>query len=116
MSQASPGLLTALLELRQSIIAEAAPRIERWLPEIELPSFVASADNLAHYLALRHHDLRELQLELMRHGLSSLGRLESRVLITLETVEAALAALLAGEPPGSGWPAPHAEFFRGEVR
>ena len=59
----------------------------RWQGDIELASFAASASNLAHYLAFRHHDLRELQRELMRHGLSSLGRLESRVLVTLETVE-----------------------------
>ena len=93
MPEASQDLLTALHDLRHSITAEAALCIERWRPGIEQPSFAASADNLAHYLALRHHDLRDLQRELMRHGLSSLGRLESRVLVTLKTVEAALEAL-----------------------
>jgi pyruvate kinase len=38
-----------------------------------------SARNLAHYVALRQHDLRELQLELAQLGLSSLGRSESCV-------------------------------------
>ena len=82
-SKSAKELLAALGDLRHSITAEAAKRIERWQPDIEQPSFAASAGNLAHYLAFRHHDLRELQRELMRHGLSSLGRLESRVMVTL---------------------------------
>ena len=98
MSQSGKELLAALRDLRRSITAEAAQRVERWQRDIEPPSFAASASNLAHYLAFRHHDLRELQLELMRHGLSSLGRLESRVMITLRTVESALEALLSGAP------------------
>ncbi len=40
----------------------------------------ASAENLVHYVALRQHDLRELQEQLAQHGLSSLGRAESAVL------------------------------------
>jgi len=80
MSQASTQLLQAIRDLRLSISDDAAERIARWQPHIERAAFAASASNLAHYLAFRHHDLRELQLELMRHGLSSLGRLESRVL------------------------------------
>ena len=64
------NLLNTLHDLRQSVAAEAAVRIERWQPGIEQPEFAASAANLAHYLALRHHDLRDLQRELMRHGLS----------------------------------------------
>ena len=92
MSKSAKELLAALGDLRRSITVEAAKRIERWQPDIEQPSFTASASNLAHYLAFRHHDLRPLQLELMRHGLSSLGRLESRVMVTLTSVESALEA------------------------
>ena len=109
-------LLADLRDLRASIIQEAAARIERWQPEIEQPSFTASAVNLAHYLAFRHHDLRDLQRELMRHGLSSLGRLESRVLVTLEAVQAALAALIEGNAPPPGWPPSSDDFFRGELQ
>ena len=116
MSRASVELLSALCDIRQSIEADAALRIERWQSDIEQPTFAASAGNLAHYLALRHHDLRDLQRELMRHGLSSLGRLESRVLVTLKTVESALEASLHGKPPPSGWPCSPEEFFRGEAR
>src|SRR5271166_3902058 len=116
MSQSGNELLAALHDLRQSITTEAAKRIARWLGDIELPSFAASADNLAHYLAFRHHDLRDLQLELMRYGLSSLGRLESRVLITLQTVETALSALLSGKPTGKDWPPSSEQFFHGEAQ
>lgn len=38
-----------------------------------------SARNLVHYVALRQHDLRDLQVELAQLGLSSLGRSESCV-------------------------------------
>jgi pyruvate kinase len=45
-----------------------------------------SRDNLLCYLALREHDLSDLQLELAEHGLSSLGRLESQVIVSIEKV------------------------------
>lgn len=54
--------------------------------------------NLLHYLALRRHDLRQLQRELVRHGLSSLGRMESHVMATLDAVGRALAALAGRRP------------------
>jgi hypothetical protein len=38
------------------------------------------------YLALREHDLSDLQLRLAEKGLSSLGRLEGQVMVTLEKV------------------------------
>ncbi len=74
----------------------------------------ASLANLAHYLALRHHDLRPLQRRLMWHGLSSLGRLESRVLPTLDAVLGALGAITACPAPFA-LPS-QAEFFAGEDR
>ena len=114
--QSGRELLAALGELRQSITAEATARTARWRAQIELESFVPSAENLAHYLALRHHDLRELQRELMRHGLSSLGRLESRVMVTLQTVESGLAAMLSDATAEPGWPPTSERFFRGEAQ
>ena len=45
-----------------------------------------SACNLVHYLALRRHDIRQLQEQLAALGLSSLGRTESHVLAGIETV------------------------------
>lgn len=45
-----------------------------------------SRDNLLAYLALREKDLSELQISLSNLGLSSLGRLESDVLLSIEQV------------------------------
>ncbi|MDY7105393.1 MAG: pyruvate kinase [Actinomycetota bacterium] len=53
----------------------------------------ASARNLLHYLAVRRHDVRDLQRGLSALGLSSLGRMESQVLATLCAVSTALSAL-----------------------
>jgi pyruvate kinase len=58
----------------------------------------ASARNLLHYLALRRHDLRHAQPLLASHGLSSLGRTESHVRDSLETVLGVLYAL-----EGASW-------------
>jgi pyruvate kinase len=46
----------------------------------------ASARNLMHYLALRRHDIRQLQAKLAGLGLSSRGRTEPHVLSALHTV------------------------------
>lgn len=50
------------------------------------PLHQASARNLLHYLALRRRDMRPVQAQLARLGLSSLGRAESHVLSTLDAV------------------------------
>jgi pyruvate kinase len=50
------------------------------------PTHRAGARNLVHYLALRRRDLRPIQEELSRIGLSSLGRAESHVLANLDKV------------------------------
>lgn len=75
--------------------------------------FADSASNLAYYLALRRRDLRPLQRPLTALGLSSLGRLESRVLPTLIAVKTALSALL-GQAPDSELSTD--AFFAGEAR
>ena len=46
----------------------------------------ASAGNLMHYLALRRHDIRQLQSQLAALGLSSLGRTEAHVISALHAV------------------------------
>lgn len=51
-----------------------------------VPDYQNSARNLLHYLALRQHDLRELQHELTVAGVSSLGRSEAYVLASLTAV------------------------------
>lgn len=57
------------------------------------PTYTAAGRNLAHYLALRQHDVRELQGSLAALGLSSLGRSERCVMATLNAVSHALARL-----------------------
>jgi pyruvate kinase len=61
-----------------------------------------SARNLVHYLALRRHDIRQLQEELAALGLSSLGRTESHVLAGIEAVLKVLHRL-----DGCEWISPH---------
>lgn len=78
-------------------IAHELDRIERHVREAETsleaeidrvpPEARESARNLVHYVALRQLDLRELQEDLQRHGLSSLGRSEGSVLGSLLDVE-----------------------------
>jgi len=46
--------------------------------------------NLLHYVALRQHDVRDLQRRLADHGLSSLGRSEPHVLATVLAVRRAV--------------------------
>ncbi|MGE0653293.1 MAG: pyruvate kinase, partial [Alphaproteobacteria bacterium] len=92
---------------------EGDAQMAAWAGVVARPDFLESAANLALYMALRRRDLRPLQRPLMALGLSSLGRLESRVLPTLLAVRAALAAL-AGLPR-EDWP-PATSFFDGERR
>jgi pyruvate kinase len=98
--------------LMADVRRDGEARAAGWSAGVERPEFAASAENLAHYLALRRHDLRSLQRSLMALGLSSLGRLESRVMPTLEAVAATLAAMSdqpARERPSTG------QFFAGEA-
>jgi pyruvate kinase len=81
------ALMAAAKELR---------RLERRLTDLETEMSVSveqvpedhrdSARNLVHYVALRQHDLRDLQEQLAQLGLSSLGRSESRVRTSLLNV------------------------------
>ena len=88
------SLLAELRELRQSCLSmerEFAGSIAETCPQSR-----RSVRNLLHYLALRKHDLRDLQSRLAALGLSSLGRSESSTLAGIEAVIAILETL-AGE-------------------
>ena len=100
-------------QLRGAVAEDSAARIAGWTAAIERQEFVPSAENLAHYLALRRRDVRPLQLELMVRGLSSLGRAESRVMPALDAVAGALG-VLAGRTASAA--EPEATFFAGEER
>ncbi len=54
------------------------------------PNNCKSAQNLIHYLAVRRHDIRDLQYDLSILGLSSLGRMEAHVMASLHAVLNAL--------------------------
>jgi pyruvate kinase len=87
-SQTSPADLEELIQQLSSIRAELvcmAAESEGALLQLH-PRYQASAQNLLHYLALRRRDLRPLQMQLARRGLSSLGRAESHVLATLDAI------------------------------
>ncbi|MBN9669669.1 pyruvate kinase [Roseibium aggregatum] len=103
-------MLQDLLALKSDIERDADLLLKGYGLDRPLPEIV----NLAHYVSLRRHDIRALQRRLMRHGLSSMGRLESRVLPTLDAVLAALAAMM-GRKPGADFTS-NESFFSGERR
>ena len=81
-SASLPGIHAELSRLHRQVLdtegefsaeIEAVPQRRR-----------GSARNLVHYLALRRHDIRPLQVELSALGLSSLGRLEAHVLASIQ--------------------------------
>ena len=107
-------LLTTLQELRQSVDEEGKVIFEQWKKQIHRQSFINSSLNLAYYLALRRHDLRELQAALMPWGLSSLGRIEAKVLPTLDAVIATLTAVCRPEQYSTIVHPPIEAFFAGD--
>ena len=63
--------------------------------QFDLPeSQSESARNLLHYLSLRQRDLRPIQDRLASHGLSSLGRAESHVKASVDTLDNVLRILI----------------------
>ena len=101
------ALIAELSQLRESMLLRAqamAPALSAVAPK-----FRGSAHNLAHYLALRAHELRPLQEKLAWVGVSSLGRSETHTLANLDKVLGILYCLTgqawldrsAEEPAGS---------------
>lgn len=74
-----------------------------------------SVRNLLHYVAVRRHDIRGLQQELGRLGLSSLGRMEAHVLASLNAVLAALCRLNGQPIPSEAEPVPAINFDTGDA-
>jgi pyruvate kinase len=101
-----------LSKLRETVVRRGIERYRSWRDKLKRRRYRISAFNLAAYAALRRHDLRELQTELMTYGLSSLGRCEARVTANLDAVLWALARLCGTQPPVRRPLA--AQFFRGE--
>ncbi|MFZ0889668.1 MAG: pyruvate kinase [Candidatus Binataceae bacterium] len=84
-------LINRLSEIRRAL-AESEAGLESRLDRIH-PTYLKSAHNLTHYIALRHRDIRPLQQELAELGLSSLGRAEAHVMATLDAVLTAVHGL-----------------------
>lgn len=103
------AFLAELRRLRASVAEQSARLFAEWDGRITRPEFRESARNLADYIVLRRIDLRGLQDRLAALGLSSLGRLEGRVMANLDAVIAALAAI-AGEARRPPFPDPELMF------
>jgi len=95
----SKYLLLSLIEQLTTIRSEMLCMSDKYKKTINNldPSFRESGKNLIHYLALRRHDIRALQMNLAEMGLSSLGRSEMHVLATIDAVLYTLSRI-TGEP------------------
>ena len=82
----SGTLMDRLHALRSAIQTEAQKILAEYASRGFDFQVNSSTCNLAHYLALRRHDLRSLQEDLAEAGVSSLGRCESHVMATLDQV------------------------------
>lgn len=102
-------LLDRVSKLRESVYEEGTELFDKWEKDIDRKDFESSAKNLAYYLALRRRDIRDLQIELSPWGLSSLGRLESRTLNSLDAVLTSLSSIAGRE---SEWSYPSPEAFQ----
>jgi pyruvate kinase len=91
-------LLKEAQALRQDVMESGDALAEHWRPLVDDTSFQHSAQNLAHYLTFRRHDLRAVQEALTPLGVSSLGRCEAHVLPTLDALIATLGAIAGGDP------------------
>lgn len=92
-------VLEELMVLYNEVNEHALQRLARFRAYYPNGRFSQSALNLAHYLAFRRYDLRELQIRLASHGLSSLGRAEASVMPTLESVILLLCRAISVAPP-----------------
>jgi pyruvate kinase len=104
MTDAGPdphATLRALDACRARVTRAGDDIYASWADRVRDPAHESSLRNLAHYLALRRQDLRELQESLSLLGLSSLGRAEARVLANLDAIRASLAAVAGAEDASS---------------
>lgn len=113
--QTPQELLEELLTLRQAVLDISEQIMHGWKGEIlpDRADFLESIRNLAHYLALRRHDLRDVQAALRPWGLSSLGRIEAQVMPNIDAVLATLAQLAGETRPETPTHPARADFSRG---
>jgi pyruvate kinase len=92
------ALLDEVVALRNAVLADAEPLFALWSEAIVNERFRPSAENLAHWLALRRRDVTALQQALSPYGLSSLGRSTRRVRANLDALVATLEQLAERRP------------------
>jgi len=110
---AATSALRAVEELRRSALVfetEFAEALSRSPPVRR-----ESLRNLLHYLAVRRHDVRDVQYALARLGLSSLGRMESHVLASLNAVLDVLYRLAGRTVPPDVREPPPIDFDTGRA-
>lgn len=88
------ALLSALAELVSAAEASCAALVRE--AEFTTEDARRSARNFAAYIGVRRSDIRELQRDLHRLGLSSLGRIETHAMDSLASVCTILARRTAG--------------------
>ncbi len=89
-------LLDEIRALRGTVQKTQKQLMEQWRPHIHWRGFRNSAANLAAYIGLRRHDLRQMQSRLGKLGLSSLGRSEAHVVPALDAVTSMLGVMNGG--------------------
>ena len=101
-SQPAIDTFAALADLARDVQARGMVLQEqRRLLDVQpylIQKFSTVATNLAAYIALRRHELRELQSRLSTYGLSSLGRSEAQVMHNLDNVLQAIRMMLGEQP------------------
>ena len=107
------SIISQLEPIRLEVL-QAEQHFREELDHVHLAN-LQSARNLTHYVSLRRHDIRELQEDLGRLALSSLGRLESHVTATLEALLALLYRIAGKEWHGRAIEETFAEFDSGSA-
>ena len=108
-------LLEAVQVLRDEVNETQRTLLHKWRPHLKNRTFIPSATNLAAYVGLRRHDLRALQQQLATIGLSSLGRCEAHVLLTLDSVIHVLQHMVGDVRPSRLIPKSAREIGRDEA-
>jgi pyruvate kinase len=98
------ALLAEVKALREDVEVKAAELRGGWGVDADKAKVPPHVLNLSHYIALRAHDVTDLQVRLAARGLFSLGRSESHVAQALDALIATLKRL-SGEP-SAPYPSP----------
>ena len=98
------ALLAEVKALREDVELKGAELRSSWGADADKSKAPPRVLNLSHYIALREHDVTDLQYRLASRGLSSLGRSESHVAQALDALIATLKRL-SGES-SAPYPAP----------